>query len=198
MKRQSGSLGVLTLWEADLLDVNPFDLPIRYVLRRRGIINRLFYAQDEIVISRYSILFRNYCFGSVISQNMLKTNQFKGVSIRVSPIENRVSSYAVSVNLHHEYEHFSVPLHFAFDMDLSSARLQSWSQALRLPILIPSRDGTWQELCEGLGKLKIKPTISRKPMQTLGYRKSLITHRRTNNPFMSQSKFHGNEITSWE
>ncbi len=198
MKRQTEAQGIESLWEPEVLDVDPFVLPARYKIKCGEWSGKYLNAYDEVYIGSYSVLIRRHVLGDVTHQNRLSLKEFQGVSIRVGMLEAEKYKFAVSINLQHEKLCYSVPLYFAYDLDVSVARVQSWSKVLKLPILTPALDGTWQEPLEKLGRLLVKPAIMRNPRPYLASRKSLASAFRDVGELDGRCRVRGREMIARE
>lgn len=195
MKRQTEQqLGVVSLWAATPLNPDPFHLSARYQLQKSGIYNSLFHNKTQITLSSCSILFENRIFGKTISCKRLNISEFQGVALRISAINHDIGQYAISINLHHKYEQFCIPLFLAFDMQIVSARIQTWSRRLRLPILLPTPDGNWKQAENRLGLLKIGPPIQRCVKNYIKNRKGLLPGYRETGTLGTERKVYGKEL----
>ena len=178
VKRQTEPQGVVTRWVASPLDVDPFSMPARFSLKRAALCGFISPVEDQIFLTRRSVLVRTYFLNRLISRKTLKIREFSGVAIRISLVGEREHDLKVSVNLHHQETKYCIPLHYAFDLDVSSARLQSWAKNLSLPILLPDAQGTWFEPVERLGRLVIRPPYDRANRANLMERKSVFSRCR--------------------
>lgn len=198
MKRQIETQGVINLWEPEALDVDPFYLPAVYKIKHSGWTGKYFKAYDEVRIGSYSVNIRHYISGYAIANKRLCLSEFSGVAIRVSLLEPEYK-FAISINLHHEQQQYCIPLHFAYDMDVSVARVQSWGRQLKLPVLVTAVDGTWQEPIGRLGRLLVKPTIMRHPQQYLCGRKPIFSKfRDVGEPHSKETFIQGREMIARE
>ncbi len=199
MKRQTHAHGVVSLWKPASLDVSPFDLPGSFMLQRSGYINRRIKMYDQVFIGTRSILIRSLILGKVVSQKRLPLGDFEGVALRVSTSKKGNGlSYAISVNLHHEIEQYCIPLLFAYDMDITSARLHAWSRTLKMKMLLPALDGSWKEPDEPIGRLVMKPAYQRSARQMLASRKAILPAYRETCQIDLNRKVSGREISAWD
>ncbi len=194
VKRQTETQGVVSLWAATPLNVDPFFLPARYHIRLNGTINRLLKAENKISLSGYSVLIEKKALGKTTAYTRLNISDFSGVALRISMMDSETGAYAVSINLHHEIEEFCIPLHFAFNMNITGARIQTWSRILGLPILLPAIEGGWKMPENRMGSLKIKPAIPRYARDYMHKRKAILPGYRETGKLDPDKKVSGKEM----
>ncbi len=199
MKRQTNIHGVVSLWKPASLDVSPFDLPGHFMLQRTGLLNRHLNVQDHILIGSHSVLVRRVILGKVISQKRLAMSMFQGIALRISTYGSGDGLYyEISINLHHETESYCIPLYKANDMDITSARLQSWSRRLKIPILLPALEGGWKQANTPIGRLVMKPAFQRNPRRMLASRKAILPAYRETCQLDLSKRVTGREISAWD
>jgi hypothetical protein len=174
VRRQTDSQGASTRWVVQPLDIDPFYLPVRYNLFRCGLAGDVFAAQEQVIVGARSIALQSQYLGHDLNLRRFNLSDFKGVAIRISPFDGVEGEFVISVNLHHHSAALCIPLHVSFALDDVNARWQSWARVLRLPLLLPSLDGGWSEPIDKLGKLSVRPAITRKPKHLLDARRPKI------------------------
>lgn len=181
MRRQTHKQGLAARWRTTPLDVNPFQLPARFVLDVRDDAGRLLTARDKVIIQPKLIIIEREVHGdhgACVARDEHAIADFAGIAIRIDQIAGRDNAFAVSVNLHHDDPDLCIPLHLAFDMCDASARWQSWGKVLGLPLLLPARDGTWQEPFQRLGRLLVDRAYNRRRRFYLKGRRSIVAATR--------------------
>ncbi|MEM7619213.1 MAG: DUF6101 family protein [Pseudomonadota bacterium] len=174
MKRQIETQGIICLWEHTTLDIDPFVLPAHYHLVRNAPMSPLYQSHDQIVLGRRSVLMKHYIYSQLYKYQRLCLKEFEGVAIRVGVIDALQNRFKISINLHHREQKYCIPLHFAYDLDMSIARVQTWSRILKLPVLMPALDGTWQKVFNIPKHFNIDSAYMRHPRQYLEGRKAIL------------------------
>lgn len=175
MRRQTNPQGLASRWPVRPMDIDPFQLPAKFSLPVNSVSGKLSRARDRVEIENGSITVEREVIGTRSVREQVSLEHFSGVAIRAELIGENEDVFAVSVNLHHEDPELCIPLHMSFDMDDVNARWQSWGRALRLPLLLPTPDGSWSEPFERIGKLVVKPAYLRHPRKMLQHRRSCIS-----------------------
>lgn len=194
MRRQTNPQGLAARWSVHPLDVDPFQLPARFVLAVCDTSGRLPEARDLISISRDEVAVERDIPGRSTSREILRTEAFSGVAVRMAVREDDGRRFAISVNLHHDDPRLCIPLHVSFAMDDAGARWQSWARALRLPLLLPAADGGWREPVARLGRLNVGPPLARSHRLVLAARRSLTASLRSVGKASNLGPIHGAEI----
>ncbi len=188
--------GLAARWPVRPLDIDPFRLPAHFALDVCGTSGQAPEARDLIIISPDAVAVEREVPGARTVRETLAADAFSGVAVHMELYGEDERDFAISVNLHHEDPRLCIPLHMAFDMDGVGARCQSWARALRLPLLLPARDGTWCELGTRLGRLTVGPPSPRSPRLLLATRRSLTASLRQVGMAKDRGRIRGAEITA--
>ena len=175
MRRQTQPHGLAARWPLRPMEIDPSGLPVRYSLPVNCDADHAHQARDLIEINQASIAVSHEVAGARVVRRSLALEDFTGIAIRIESVDETSDGFAISVNLHHPDPKLCFPLYMSFDMDEVGERWQSWGRALKLPLLLPERDGGWREAVERIGKLKVKPPCQRHPRMMLGARRSEIS-----------------------
>ena len=194
MRRQTNPQGLASRWPVRPIDINPFRLPAQFSLPVRSVSGKLLRARDRISIEPAAIAVEREVLGKRAIHKQIALEEFSGVAIRAELAGEEDDTFVVSVNLHHEDPELCIPLHVSFDMADVTARWQSWGRALRLPLLMPARDGSWCETVERLGKLVVGGAYRREARRALATRKSTISSLRETGSRGTRPVYSGAEI----
>ena len=175
MRRQTKPQGLASRWPVRPMDIDPFQLPVKFAVPVNSVSGKLFRAQDKVEIENGSVTVEREVMGARSVREKVSLEDFSGVAIRAELIGENEDVFAVSVNLHHEDPELCIPFYIAFDIDEVNARWQSWGRTLGLPLLLPTPGGTWCEPFERIGKLVVKPALMRHPRKMLQHRRSCIS-----------------------
>ena len=196
MKRQTKPQGLASRWPVRPMDIDPFHLPAEFSLPVNSVSGKLLRAQDRVEIENGFVTVEREVMGTRSVRKQVSLEDFSGVAIRAELIGENEDVFAVSVNLHHEDPDLCIPLHISFDMNDVNARWQSWGRALRLPLLLPTPDGTWCEPFERLGRLTVKPAYVRQPRKMLQQRRSCFSTFRETGEQKRMAAISGAEIVA--
>ncbi len=194
MRRQTQSQGLAARWQPVPLDVNPFQLPVRFNLSVESSTGTALTDWDHVIIRQGSITVERHVPGVGYCREEHAIETFSGVAIRIDTTDGSPDGFAVSVNLHHDDPELCIPLHMAFDMNDASAHWQSWSRILGLPLLLAASDGSWREPFERLGKLAVNDAYARHPRLCLQNRRSLVSSTRSKAAGHNRPTVHSREI----
>ncbi len=175
MRRQTQPHGLAARWVMSELDCDPYALPARYALTVENDTGDARDACDLIEINQGSITVEHRVSGVSSVIRTLPLEDFLGIAIRIESLDDGHDGFAISVNLHHPDPKLCFVLHMSHDMSDVCARWQSWGNALSLPLLLPSTDGSWREPIDRFGKLKVNPPYVRPARAALSARRSAIS-----------------------
>ncbi len=198
MRRQTRLGGLAAQWAVAPLETHPFGLPQRFILTRKGLLSRLFRARDHVVIGPRRVVVQREVAGLRLRPVSLPMTSFLGVAVRVAPLDELDEAlrprFAYSINLHHREARYCLPLFLAFDDRDVGAEWQAWARVLRLPMLVPDRDGNFTPADTSLGRLKIKASIPRDARKLLVARRPMISLFRHVGDLRRQRPIRGREI----
>ena len=175
MRRQTQPHGLAARWVMSPVDIEPYALPVRYVLTVMSDEDHARDARDLIEINRGTIAVEHQVSGVPSVSRNLPLEDFLGIAIRIESLDDGHDGFAISVNLHHPDPKLCFPLHMSYDMSDVCARWQSWGNTLTLPLLLPALDGSWREPIDRFGKLKVNPPHVRPARLALNARRSAIS-----------------------
>jgi len=175
VRRQTQPHGLAARWVMSPMDLDPYALPVRYALTVMSDAEDARDACDLIEINQGSIAVEHQVSGVPSVSRTLPLENFLGIAIRIESLDDGHDGFAISVNLHHPDPKLCFVLHMSYDMSDVCARWQSWGNALKLPLLLPSLDGSWREPIDRFGKLKVNPPYVRPARLALNARRSAIS-----------------------
>lgn len=179
---------------AQLLDIDPFCLPVRYTVPFGGAVGQYFHGRDEILLGRRSVYVRRIVLGVTIHAARYPISSFEGVGLFFVAHEGGQGDRKVCISLRHKDEQLCLPLFMDFGVEVAGARWAAFGRVLGLPLMVPSEDGSWIRPFEKANIEGVYKPIQRAPRLSLASRRARITTFRPVGHSAKLTQFDGAEI----